>query len=93
MRPQLILIRFIWRYNPAMETIRVHRHLESQVVDLPELAPLVGRDVEIIVIASPIAASAQTPGPVQRRAGSAKGTIELSADFDAPLDDFAEYMP
>jgi hypothetical protein len=81
------------RYNLVMEAIRVHRHLESQVVDLPELAPLVGPDVEIIVIASPVASSAPKLGPVQRRAGSAKGTIELSADFDAPLDDFAEYMP
>ena len=28
-----------------------------------------------------------------RKAGSAKGMIEMSDDFDAPLDDFAEYMP
>ncbi|MFZ5819933.1 MAG: type II toxin-antitoxin system Phd/YefM family antitoxin [Chloroflexota bacterium] len=28
-----------------------------------------------------------------RKAGSAKGMIKMSADFDAPLDDFAEYMP
>lgn len=61
---------------------------------MPEIAPLVGRDVEIIVeiivIASP---TVPAQGPVQRRAGSAKGTIELSDDFDAPLDEFAEYMP
>lgn len=28
-----------------------------------------------------------------RKAGSAKGMIVMSDDFDAPLDDFAEYMP
>lgn len=28
-----------------------------------------------------------------RKAGSAKGTVIMSDDFDAPLDDFAEYMP
>lgn len=28
-----------------------------------------------------------------RKAGSAKGMIEMSDDFDAPLTDFAEYMP
>lgn len=28
-----------------------------------------------------------------RKAGSAKGLIKMSDDFDAPLDDFAEYMP
>ncbi|OGO75261.1 MAG: hypothetical protein A3K45_00005 [Chloroflexi bacterium RIFOXYC12_FULL_59_14] len=27
-----------------------------------------------------------------RKAGSAKGMIEMADDFDAPLDDFAEYM-
>ncbi|GAB4461489.1 MAG: DUF2281 domain-containing protein [Anaerolineales bacterium] len=28
-----------------------------------------------------------------RKAGSAKGMVEMADDFDAPLDDFAEYMP
>jgi hypothetical protein len=25
--------------------------------------------------------------------GSAKGTFKMAADFDAPLDDFSDYMP
>lgn len=28
-----------------------------------------------------------------RKAGSAKGMVKMSSDFDAPLEDFAEYMP
>lgn len=28
-----------------------------------------------------------------RKAGSAKGRVKMSDDFDAPLSDFAEYMP
>jgi len=28
-----------------------------------------------------------------RKAGSAKGMVEMADDFDAPLDDFADYMP
>ncbi|MGZ3665382.1 MAG: type II toxin-antitoxin system Phd/YefM family antitoxin [Ktedonobacterales bacterium] len=28
----------------------------------------------------------------QRKAGSAKGTIQMSPDFDAPLPEFEEYM-
>lgn len=28
-----------------------------------------------------------------RKAGSAKGKVTMSDDFDAPLADFAEYMP
>jgi antitoxin (DNA-binding transcriptional repressor) of toxin-antitoxin stability system len=27
-----------------------------------------------------------------RKAGSARGKVEMSDDFDAPLDDFAEYQ-
>ncbi len=28
-----------------------------------------------------------------RKAGSAKGLVVMTSDFDAPLDDFAAYMP
>jgi antitoxin (DNA-binding transcriptional repressor) of toxin-antitoxin stability system len=28
-----------------------------------------------------------------RKAGSAKGMIKITDDFDAPIDDFADYMP
>ncbi len=31
--------------------------------------------------------------PRRPQFGSAKGLIELADDFDAPLDDFDEYMP
>ena len=36
--------------------------------------------------------SARAPGG-KRLAGMAKGEIWMSDDFDAPLDDFREYMP
>lgn len=29
---------------------------------------------------------------IQRKAGLAKGLIQMKADFDEPLDDFKEYM-
>jgi antitoxin (DNA-binding transcriptional repressor) of toxin-antitoxin stability system len=32
-------------------------------------------------------------GARPRKAGSAKGLLVVSPDFDAPLDDFAAYMP
>jgi hypothetical protein len=73
-----------------MNAIRIRRQLDSHVIDLPELVPMVGKAVEIIVLeeaeAPKIIAS---KGP---KAGSAKGKVQMSADFDAPLDDFAEYM-
>jgi hypothetical protein len=70
-----------------MNAIHIRRHLTSQVVDLPELAPLVGKTVEIIVVEESDMVSTTAP-----KAGSARGAVQMSADFDAPLDDFADYM-
>lgn len=33
-----------------MTTIRVKRHIDSETVHLPELRPLIGKEVEIIVV-------------------------------------------
>lgn len=33
-----------------MNAIRVQRHLESETLSLPELKPLIGKDVDIIVV-------------------------------------------
>ena len=33
-----------------------------------------------------------TSKPRKRKAGLAKGMIEMADDFDAPLDDFSNYM-
>ncbi|MCK5719661.1 MAG: DUF2281 domain-containing protein [Thiomargarita sp.] len=38
-------------------------------------------------------ASQQDIKPKKRIFGSAKGKYQLAPDFDAPLDDFKEYMP
>ena len=32
-----------------METIHIHTHLDSEKLDLPELRPFIGLDVEIVV--------------------------------------------
>ncbi len=36
--------------------------------------------------------NAQNPKPKNRKAGSAEGKFKLTSDFDAPLEDFKEYM-
>ncbi len=36
--------------------------------------------------------NAQNRKPKNRKAGSAKGKYNLAPDFDAPLEDFKEYM-
>jgi antitoxin (DNA-binding transcriptional repressor) of toxin-antitoxin stability system len=33
-----------------------------------------------------------TPTQKPRKAGSARGLLEINEDFDAPLEDFSEYM-
>ena len=36
-----------------MNAIRIKRHLDSETLRLPELKPLIGKDVEIIVLEEP----------------------------------------
>jgi hypothetical protein len=52
----------------------------------------VGAELEIII--TPINDVSSTPEFSQKKPvfGCAKGTFEMAEDFDAPLDDFAEYM-
>ena len=46
------------------------------------------RDGKVLVQLTPLK---RIPRP--RKAGSAKGMITMADDFDAPLEDFAAYMP
>ncbi len=46
------------------------------------------RDNKSVVQLVPVPESKQHP-----KFGSAKGLITMADDFDAPLEDFAEYMP
>ncbi len=67
---------------------------EDAQIHLPELieAALHG---ETVLIASDGAVVRLVPvvrPNRQRKAGSARGQISMSDDFDAPLEDFAEYM-
>ena len=41
---------------------------------------------------APISDSAQDGGRIYRKPGYYHGVIKISEDFDAPLDDFKEYM-
>ncbi len=51
-------------------------------------AELEGKEIQIFV------QTASTPkiSSKRRKAGSAKGLIQIDPDFDAPLPDFQEYM-
>ncbi len=56
--------------------------------ELPNNAP---NRVRVIVLYDENAPSGSSKK--RRQAGSAEGLIKMSADFDAPLEDFEEYQP
>jgi len=68
-----------------MNALRIEKRLNSHV--LPELIPLIGKDVEIIVLERPQSDLPPVKGP---KAGSAKGKVTIAPDFDEPQQDFAD---
>lgn len=64
-----------------MNAVRIHRKLESDTLHLPELRPLIGKAVEIIILEEPTPAI--TPGTGDWDAAM-KAARELDDyDFDA----------
>ena len=65
---------------------------------LPELVERARRGEDVIIternqpVVKFVAVERCTVPTKQRRPGSAKGLIQLSDDFDEPLEDFREYM-
>jgi prevent-host-death family protein len=66
---------------------------------LPELIQLVSSGVEIVItencqpVARLVAPVAPDSQPKPRQVGTLKGTVlYMAPDFDAPLDDFKDYM-
>jgi hypothetical protein len=42
----------------TMQAIRIHRYIDSETLQLPELRALIGKEVEIVVLEEPAQASA-----------------------------------
>ena len=53
---------------------------------------LQGEDVLILQDEEPLLKLSRLEKKVRRKRGSAKGLIKMADDFDAPLEDFKEYM-
>jgi hypothetical protein len=70
-----------------MNAIRIRRKLESDTPHLPELRPLVGKNVEIVVVEYPVASSGDEPLPQVSLLGS---VLRYEGPFDpaAPLDEW-----
>jgi antitoxin (DNA-binding transcriptional repressor) of toxin-antitoxin stability system len=69
--------------------------IENTKATLPDLVEAVLNGIEVIIakdhqpVAKLIPISPEKP---RRRAGSAKGLIQMSDDFDVPLEELKEYM-
>lgn len=59
---------------------------------LPELIEAANRGEEIIITKDDQPIAKLVPFKRGRRAGSAKGLVTISEDFDEPIDDFKDYM-
>ncbi|MCZ7674418.1 MAG: DUF2281 domain-containing protein [Chloroflexi bacterium] len=64
---------------------------KDKFLELLELAAS-GEDVIIAKGSEPFVKLTAATSKLPRRFGSAKGLIQMSDDFDAPLPDFQEYM-
>jgi len=70
-----------------MNATRIRRRLDSDVVRLPGVEDLIGKDVEIIVMEDTSAPPSANAELRKRIRGSAKGKVWISPDFDKPLPD------
>lgn len=63
---------------------------------LPELIDAALREEEVVIVKDELSAIKLIPAsPIKRypaKAGSAKGQIWMSDDFDEPLEEFEDYM-
>ncbi|MDB5329229.1 MAG: hypothetical protein JWP03_380 [Phycisphaerales bacterium] len=69
-----------------MNAVRIRKHLDSHVLDLPEIAGMVGKTVEIIVLEDQQSAAAVERGawnsPTIKEQAAAQGTRPLQ-DFNS----------
>jgi antitoxin (DNA-binding transcriptional repressor) of toxin-antitoxin stability system len=72
-----------------------HVKLDEATTQLPNLVAAAAQGEEVMIIGDQHTVQL-VPVPQtnkRRQFGSAKGLISMADDFDAPLDDFREYMP
>jgi hypothetical protein len=67
-----------------LNAIRLHTRVDSDVLRIPELLPLVGRCVEIIIIEDESSVE-EAVASRRPRLGTLQGMVEVPDDFDAPL--------
>ena len=71
-----------------MEAIRKFIKVNGDTIRLEELKTWQDKQVEVIILPA-----AESDKMAVHGYGVLKGQIEMAEDFDAPLEDFKEYMP
>ena len=72
-----------------MNWIRVNKYLDSETINIPINSNMVGKQAEIIILIKdyPTIKSEHYEKLFIRQPGSAKGMIEITDDFQEPLDE------
>jgi hypothetical protein len=71
---------------PMTNAIRFHTTIESENLWIPELAALMGKRVEIIVVEDePASTTIASPPRRNRNLGGLRGLLRVPDDFDDPL--------
>jgi hypothetical protein len=70
----------------SMEALKIKKHIDSEILNLPVPKTMVGKNVEIILLVEtddiqPI------PAKIKREPGSAKGMMTMADDFEKPIGD------
>jgi hypothetical protein len=72
------------RLSGMLHAIRVRTRVDSDVLKIPELLPLVGRSVEVIIVEDE-PGPAEGASPRKPQLGTLRGLVDIPDDFDAPL--------
>lgn len=67
-----------------LHAIRVRTRVDSDTLKIPELLPLMGHHVEVIIVDDE-PASAEGTTLRKPRLGTLRGLVDVPDDFDAPL--------
>lgn len=73
-------------------TIRAHFDGQNLVPDEPLIGLVPGDALRVTIERAAPPPEGEDASPTRRKAGSARGQVWMSPDFDEPLDDFKDYM-
>ncbi|MBK9265745.1 MAG: hypothetical protein IPM54_38905 [Polyangiaceae bacterium] len=67
-----------------LHAIRIRTRVDSDTLKIPELLPLMGHEIEVIIVDEE-PASAQSTTLRKPQLGTLRGLVDIPDDFDAPL--------